>query len=161
MEWLVLGFAAITFLFGFVLLYGAPYLPTLRPNMHTALDLLDLKPGDTMLELGCGDGRVLKAAAERGWKAVGYELNPILVIIAYLNTWKYRTLVTVKWGNALTAQWPKAEGVYVFGLRSLMPKLHTKIMQYQHKPLRLVSFVFDMPGRRPEKVVDSVRLYKY
>lgn len=161
MEWLTLGVAAVIFLFGFVLLFGAPYLPTLKPQIHTALDLLDLKPGDTMLELGSGDGRVLKAAAERGWYAVGYELNPLLVLFSYVYTWKYRSLVTVKWGNALTADWPTAQGIYIFGLDKIMSKLHTKIVQYPHKPLALVSFNFIIPGKKPQRTEGNVRLYSY
>jgi phospholipid N-methyltransferase len=50
--------------FGFVLLRGAPYLPTLSKQVGTALNMIDLERGDTILELGCGDGKVLIAAAE-------------------------------------------------------------------------------------------------
>lgn len=69
----------VIIIFGFVILFGAPYLPTLKPQIKIALDMLDLQPGQTLIEIGSGDGRVLKAAAERGWNAVGYELNPVLV----------------------------------------------------------------------------------
>jgi ribosomal protein L11 methylase PrmA len=72
-------FAVLVILFGFVVAFGAPYLPTLRPQITMALDMLDLKKGQTLLELGSGDGRVMMAAAERGWNVIGYELNPLLV----------------------------------------------------------------------------------
>ena len=42
-------------------LFGPPYLPTLAPNLKTALDLLDLKSGQTVLDLGSGDGRDRKS----------------------------------------------------------------------------------------------------
>ena len=161
MEWLTLGFAVVIFLFGFVLVFGAPYLPTLKPQIETALDLLDLQPGDTMLELGSGDGRVLRAAAKRGWRVVGYELNPLLVLFSYAYTWKYRSLVTIKWGNALTAEWPAAEGIYIFGLSKIMTKLHKKIVQYNHKPVKLVSFNFVIPNKKPTRVRGNVHLYSY
>jgi SAM-dependent methyltransferase len=160
-EWLVAAFGIVIFLFGFVLLYGAPYLPTLRPQVTTALDFLDLKSGETMLELGSGDGRVLRAAAERGWNVVGYELNPILVAFSWLYTFKHRRQVTVRWGNALTADWPPAEGIYIFGLQKIMPKLHTKIIQYPHKPVKLVSFGFTIPDKKPVKQKSGISLYLY
>ena len=76
---IVVIIAVVTLLsFSFVLLFGAPFLPTLKKQIDEALDLLDLKPGETMLELGCGDGRILLAATQRGLSVVGYELNPIL-----------------------------------------------------------------------------------
>lgn len=161
MEWLFAAVCAAVFLFGFVLLFGPPYLPTLKKQIDTALDLLDLQPGQTMLELGCGDGRVLRAAAARGWHVVGYELNPILVMVSYVYTFKYRKQVKLVWGNALTANWPPAEGIYIFGLQRIMPKLHTKVVQYAHKPVKLVSFTFEIPGKQPSRDVDGVRLYKY
>ena len=44
----------------------------------------------SLLELGCGDGKILKLAAATGVYAVGIELNPILVLIARLRTWRRR-----------------------------------------------------------------------
>ena len=65
----------VVLLFGFVVIFGAPYLPTLSRQTEDALELLDLKTGQTLLELGSGDGRVLLAAAKRNLKAVGYEIK--------------------------------------------------------------------------------------
>ena len=81
--------AVIAVCFAFVLINGAPYLPTLRKQIDAAFDLAELMPNDMVIELGCGDGRVLIAAAKLGYKAVGYELNPILFIICWLRTWHY------------------------------------------------------------------------
>jgi hypothetical protein len=99
----------IVFCFVFVLLFGAPFLPTLKPQIIIALDLLDLKPGDTLLELGSGDGRVLVAAARRGLNVVGYELNPIMALISWLHTRRYRRQVKVVWGNFWRTPWPPAQ----------------------------------------------------
>ena len=82
MEWLLLLACAVVLTFGLTLFFGAPYLPTLRAQVPEALDLLQLKAGDTLIEIGSGDGRILAAAAGRGLLAVGYEINPILVIIS-------------------------------------------------------------------------------
>ncbi len=72
--------------FGFVLLYGAPYVPTLKKQVEDALDLADVKPGECLVELGSGDGRVLIAAAKRGCSCIGYELNPIMFVISLIKT---------------------------------------------------------------------------
>src|SRR5260221_644242 len=139
----------IVFCFGFVLLFGAPFLPTLQPQIDTAFELLDLRPGETLLELGCGDGRVLLAAAKRGINTVGYELNPVMATVAWLRTRGYRHYVKIVWGDYWRADWPPAEAVFAFILPRYMRKLHNKVVQYRHKPLKIASFAFPIPNREP------------
>lgn len=159
---LLFGLASLLVLcFGAVLLVGAPFLPTLRPQIDIALEMLHLKSGQTMLELGCGDGRVLIAAAKRGWNVVGYELNPILAFIAWLRTWPYRKQVRVVWGDYWAAEWPEADGIFAFLLTRYMRKLDKKIMQYKHKPVVLASFAFPVPNRDPKAQNSGVFLYEY
>lgn len=161
MSWIIGLAVVIVLLFGLVVFFGAPYLPTLRPQKEQALDMLALRPGQTVLELGSGDGRMLKAAAARGLNAVGYELNPLLVFFSYLNTWKYRKQVKVIWGNYWQADWPKAEGIYTFLLAKYMTKLDKKIVQQYGKDVKLVSFAFEIPNRRAAKSENGLFLYKY
>lgn len=149
-------------LFGFVVFFGAPYLPTLGRQRRTALELLDLKPGQTLLELGSGDGTMLRAAAERGLKVVGYELNPLLVIVSYLRTWKYRKNVTIHWANYWWHTWPRTDGIYVFLLDKYMEKLDKKIIQnYPQQRVKLVSFAFRIPNKNISAEKHGVYLYNY
>lgn len=154
-------FFAVLLCFGFVVLFGAPYLPTMKKQVTAALDLLDLKTGETMLELGCGDGKVLIAAAQRGWKVVGYELNPLLVLVAWMRTRRYRRQVKIVWGNFFTKPWPPAEGIFSFVLPSFMAKVDRKIISSSHKPVRLASFAFVVPDKKPIRQADGVYLYLY
>jgi 16S rRNA A1518/A1519 N6-dimethyltransferase RsmA/KsgA/DIM1 with predicted DNA glycosylase/AP lyase activity len=161
MIFLSLGLLLILLCFGFVLLFGAPYLPTLAPQVRAALELANVKPGETLLELGCGDGKILLAAAHVGVKSVGYELNPILALIARIRTLKYRKTVTIIWGDFWQKPWPEAEAIFVFLLPKYMKKLDTKIMQSKHKPVKLVSFAFEVPGKTASEQKDGVFLYDY
>lgn len=162
--WLLL-FGIVILLFGFVLLFGAPYLPTRRRQAQTALDLLDLQPGQTLFELGCGDGRVLRQAAERGLRAVGYELNPILVLVARAYTWRYRKVVKVVWGNFWRADLSAADGVFVFLLDRYMEQFDNKLQQRsisgKKTSLPVVSYAFKIPGKKPKKARDGLFLYTY
>src|ERR1700712_1392873 len=102
--WLVwCGAIVLILAYGFVLLFGAPYFPSLKPHMAASFDLLKLKPGQTVYDLGCGDGRFLKEAAKRGYNAVGYELNPFVFAYAWLTTRRYGKRVKVRCGNFWTA----------------------------------------------------------
>lgn len=157
----IVGVSLILVCFSVVIVFGAPYLPTLTPQVEAALDLLALQPGQTMLELGCGDGKVLLAAAKRGYRCVGYELNPLLVLVAWLRTRRYGKQVRVIWGNIWTHQWPEAQGVFAFILPRFMARLDKKITQQTSKPVKLVSFAFKIPHKQPQVTKNGVFLYVY
>lgn len=159
MLFTIIGIVII--LFGFVLLFGAPYVPTLRRETDKALDMLNLKEGQTLYELGCGDGRVLKRAAERGLNGVGIELNPILVLAARINTWKYRRQIRIKWGNFWKADISKADGIFVFLLDKFMARLDKKVEKEAGKPLSLISFAFKIPDKKPTQVNNGLYMYSY
>jgi SAM-dependent methyltransferase len=147
--------------FGFVLLFGAPYVPTLEPQVNAALELLNLKKGQTLLELGCGDGKVLVAAAERGYKVVGYELNPLLALVAWARTRKYGDRVRVVWGNFWRQEWPVADGIFVFLLDKFMARLDARIIAQPNRPIKVASYAFRIPGTEPAEEREGVFLYVY
>lgn len=160
-EILFLGAILIVFLFAFVLLFGAPYLPTLSQQSKAALELVNLKKGDHLLELGCGDGRVMVAAAQQGICVTGYELNPLLFIVAWLRTRRYKGCKVV-WGNFWAKKLPETEAIFVFLLPKYMEKLNNKIIQeYCGKKIKLVSFAFVIPGKQIAAQQQGVYLYRY
>lgn len=161
MIWLWVVLAVLLICFCGVLLFGAPYVPTLTPQVKAAIELADLKPGQTLLELGCGDGKVLIAAARQGINVVGYELNPILVAVAWLRTRRYRKYVKIIWGDFWRQPWPAAEAIFTFLLPKYMKKLDKKVIQYNHKSVKLISFAFRIPGRKIHAKKSGVYLYKY
>src|SRR5258708_3093515 len=64
----------------------APFVTSSVKIVDRMLELAKLKPGETLYDLGCGDGRILIAAAEKyKVKAVGVEISPKLVAEAQAN----------------------------------------------------------------------------
>ncbi len=148
-------------LVAFTVFFGPPYLPVLRGNMQAAFELLELKPGQTMLELGSGDGRVLIAAAKQGIHVVGIELSPILVALSWLRTRRYRRYVKIIWGNYFTVQWPQADAVFAFMIQRHMAKLDKRIAGWHKRPVRLASVAFKVPGKPTAAEAYGVFLYRY
>lgn len=146
--------------FGFVVLFGAPYLPTHSPQIETALDLLALKKGQTLLELGAGDGKVALAALRRGLRVVAVEFNPLLCIVIWARTRRYRGKIKILCGNFWTLRWPDADGIYVFLLDRYMKKLDARIAK-RYSDVRLASYVFQISGKKPTKTKAGVHLYLY
>lgn len=161
MNWFILAVILLILVFGFVVAFGPPYLPTRRRNVAAALDLLNLKSGETLLELGSGDGRVALAAAKRGWRVVGIELNPLLVIFSKMYTWRYRRHVRILWGSYFVVKWPPAEGIFTFMISRHMAALDKRIAAWHKKPLRLASFAFQIPSKKPAAEKEGVFLYEY
>lgn len=115
-----------------------------------------------MLELGSGDGRVMLAAARRGIKVVGIELNPLLVLVSRLRTWRHRKQVRVIWGSYFGVAWPPADGIFTFMVQRQMQRLDTGIEQWRGgKPVRLASVAFYIPGKTPRIKRRGVFLYEY
>lgn len=160
MIWLLLAVAIL--LLGFVVFFGPPYLPTMRRNIDSAFDLLELKPGQTLLDLGSGDGRVLIAAARRGINAVGIELSPVLFVLSWLRTRRYRSRVRVVWGNYFAVTWPPADAVFTFMIPRQMARLDRAIENWRGtKEVRLASFAFAVPGKKSAAAKNGVFLYEY
>jgi SAM-dependent methyltransferase len=154
-----LAFLLIFLISTLVIFFGAPYVPTLRARRREALDLLNLKKGQVLYDLGSGDGSLLAEAAARGIKAVGYELNPFLVAVAWLKTRRHRELVRVKWGDFWRADLSRADGVYVFLIDRFMARLESKISQEAKPGLKLVSHAFKLPGRKAAAKRGALFLY--
>ena len=104
--WLVIVLVLLLSLIGFFL--GAPYLPTLKKQVNAIFSIAEMKEGQTLIELGCGDGRVLVEAAKRGINSVGYEINPILFLIALLRSKRYKDRIRLVYGNYWQKEWPEA-----------------------------------------------------
>jgi len=62
---------------------GALYVSTSQRRIRAVFDELDLKPGQVLMDLGCGDGRALRAARKRSdISVIGYEINPLAYVKA-------------------------------------------------------------------------------
>lgn len=125
--------------------------------------MLDLKKGDVVVDLGSGDGAFLKSAAQRGYKAVGYELNPLLCLVAYLRCFGVRGRVKVLWRDFwLTDLSSDTKAVFVFLAGPYMGRLARKLeqsMKNRKTELKVASYGFAIPGLLPHKVSNGVYLY--
>jgi len=148
-------------IFSFVVFYGAPFLPTKRNRVEEALDLLDLKAGQKLVELGSGDGRLLRAAARRGIYSIGYELNPVLVLWTRLRSWRQREFIKVRITNYWKESLPEADGIYVFLLQPYMAKLDAKVQTELKRSVKMVSFAFAIPGKKSRREQKGLFLYEY
>jgi SAM-dependent methyltransferase len=56
-----------------------PFVPTPHALVQKMLDLAEVGASDYLIDLGCGDGRIAVAAALRGARALGVDLDPLRI----------------------------------------------------------------------------------
>lgn len=147
--------------FGLGAWLGAPYVPILASDRNKLLELADLKPGQTIIDLGSGDGRLLYAAAKQGLKGIGYEINPLLVLVSRLLLWRYRTQVQIHWANFWHMKLPPADVIYVFLITRYMARLEQKLTTEIAHPTLVVSYVFALPESDPIRQNDTAAVYQF
>ncbi len=155
----------IVMIFGVVIARGAPYVPSQRRYIRRAFtDLYHLSNNDTLIDVGSGDGIVLRLAAERGARAVGYGLNPILVIISRLLSIgrpKVKTILADFW---LTSFPPDTTVVYLFMVAKMRRRMAKKIQAEAtrlQRPLHVMTYGFPFLDREPNKTLDAYFLYTF
>lgn len=146
--------------FGVAVLVGAPYLPSFKTDVEVMLDLVEVKPGELVVDLGSGDGRVLLAAARRNAWACGYEINPLLWTVARVRALGLRR-VEVKLADYWRVNLGEADVVFVFLLDRLMPRLERKLIKELKPGARLVSYVFALPNKKPVAKTRNAFLYRF
>jgi SAM-dependent methyltransferase len=133
-----------------------PYVPTTDEAVQAMLKLADVKKTDVVYDLGCGDGRIVIAAAKNyGAHAVGIDINPVRIAEAKENakTAGVENLVRFEENDLFQADIHEASVVTLFLLSSVNLKLRPKLLQDLKPGTRIVSNTFDMGDWKAGKEV--------
>jgi SAM-dependent methyltransferase len=131
-----------------------PYVPTTEEAVAAMLKLADVKPSDTVYDLGCGDGRIVVAAAKTyGAHGVGIDINPDRIAEAKANARKagVENLVRFEENDLFKADFHQATVVTLFLLSSVNLKLRPRLLEQLKPGTRIVSNTFDMGDWKPDK----------
>ncbi|MES2630933.1 MAG: methyltransferase domain-containing protein [Patescibacteria group bacterium] len=156
---------AIVLLLGFSVFFGAPYVPSRRRDVQRMFDeLYPLSKSDVLIDVGSGDGIILREASKRGAKAIGYEVSPLLVAIS---KWLSRgdEKVSVSVANFWQAKFPDDTTViYAFSVERDAKKLTKKIQSEAErlkKPLTLICYGSPLPNVLVERNFEAYHLYRF
>jgi SAM-dependent methyltransferase len=165
MTWWMAIICFIILLFGFVVIRGAPYVPSHRRFVRLALTQLHkLSKDDVLVDLGSGDGIVLRLAAEQGSRAIGYELNPALVVISRLlarGNRKIETRLADFWLVDLPVE---TTVVYAFVVTrdvvKLEKKMQTTVDKWGHS-VWLITYGAQLKNKQPTEILQAHSLYLF
>jgi len=129
------------------------YLPTPGDVVDEMLAMADVRRTDVVYDLGCGDGRILVAAAQRGCRAVGVDIDPLRVKQARDNVAKNRLEgpVRIEWQDLFQTDLRPATVVTLY-LSSQYNERLIPQLELLKPGSRIVSHQFEIKGATPDKV---------
>lgn len=127
---------------------GAPWFPTRKKNIRALLRASHIKPGETVMDAGCGDGRVLIVAAkEFGARCIGIETHWFLVLCARL--WArlagVSDRVQIIHADLFSTSFDKADVLFLFLLQKTNVRLQEKIQTELRPGSCVASYAFTLP----------------
>jgi SAM-dependent methyltransferase len=166
---LVYGFSLLLFILILLwilipALYGLPPVSTSPERIRKALKQANLQPGETLYDLGAGNGRVLLIAArDFGAKAVGIEVGPIQCAVIWLRATAagLGSQIQVKWENFYKANLHDADVVFVYATSTEVRKLAPHLEEQMKHGSRLISISADFPEWEPSAFDNHALIFVY
>jgi len=179
--WVVITFALIGGVLFIKLLYviaiiltyritqGAMFVPSAGIRVDTFLDAVPMNDKSLLVDIGCGDGRVLRAARRRyGVMALGFEVNPLAYLIARIRNLGSKG-IQVSRKNFWKVDIGDADVVFCYLFPDVLERLVEKLERELRSGTLVISCNFPLPGWRPLKVLfpesslhnDPIYLYRF
>lgn len=143
--------------FAYAGLRGAPWVPTKRIDVERFLNLAAIREGDKMYDLGCGDGRMVRAAAEAGAQAEGFELSLFPYILAKVRRSfsTQRSRIKISFRDIWYTDLHDVDIVYFFLMPKFYPKLKDKLEKELKSGARVIAYVWPIEGWEPVKIDEA------
>jgi cyclopropane fatty-acyl-phospholipid synthase-like methyltransferase len=157
-AFVILLLLAVLFLWPFITnssgFFSAPFVPTEPKVVARMLDIADIKKGETLYDLGSGDGRVVVSAALRGAYAVGVEMDPVKAMYSrlFIKILRLHKTAKIVRQNFFETDLKNADVVSLFLLQHTNQKLKKKLVGELKKGSRVVSYAFTLEGWKPDKI---------
>lgn len=129
-------------------------MPSPQEVVEKMIDLGGVKKGDVVYDLGSGDGRIVIAAAKKGARAVGFEIDGDLLKQSRENIRAagVQDSAEIRQQDILTVDLSPASVVTMYLLPDVNMKLRPNLLNQLKPGSRVVSHSFDMGDWKPDKV---------
>lgn len=148
---------------------GAMFVPTANVMVRTFLDAVFMNAEDLLVDIGCGDGRILRAARRRyGVRALGFEVNLMAYLIARVSSLGIRG-IQIRWKDFWKVDLSVANVVFCYLFPDVMERLAKKLEKELHPGTHVISCNFSLPGWSPLKILspdsslhnDPIYVYRF
>ena len=136
---------------------AAPFVVTDARDVALMMRVADVGPGDYLVDLGSGDGRIVIAAAERGALAHGVEIDPALVLRAGARARAAGVADRTAFveGDLFEADLSGATVLTLYLFPEAMLRLRPKILESLAPGTRVLSNSFDFGEWKPDRHLES------
>ena len=141
-------------------LSGLPWRPTAAARIRKALEMAQVQPGELLVDLGSGDGRVLlQAVREFQVRAVGIEISPLHCLLSWLLVRKHRLehQISIQQADFYRADLSQVDVVFAYMTSKQVSRLRPHLEKQLNPGARVVTISFDIDGWEP-KFVDRDQL---
>ncbi len=126
---------------------GSPYVPTKQKEAEFILSELKPKNGKLLVELGSGDGRLVRTAVKKyGVRGLGIDINPLIVLYAKLLAKIHKISCTFDHRNIFDGEYRNADYIYLFLMPEILKKLLPVFENQLKKNTVVVSHGFRLIG---------------
>lgn len=158
---LVISYACILLFFVYTvyaILHGAPFVPTKNGSVSTMLRLAKLHTNDVLMDLGSGDGRILRKSAKYVKRAIGIEINPLLFWWSKMRLANYKN-IEIRRENLWNVDLSNVDVLTIFFIAHHMNALEKKIKKEMSPGSRIISYGFRFPDWQHIEKDGKVYLY--
>ena len=157
---IILVMALLAMIIMFSLLYSAvryvPFVPTEGTVIRQMIEAAQLRDGQNVLDLGCGDGRVLMAALQkRDIQATGIEINPLISFFARFRLRMRGMKAKIIHGNFFALSLREADVIFCYLFPRVMQRLEQKFTAELRRGSTVVSYCFPIKAWKPTKVIQT------
>jgi len=134
---------------------AAPWSPTRTADLERICRFLDPKPGERIVDLGCGDGRVCIALARAGATEVtGIELSMPMALAAKARVALagVSRCVKIRVRSFYACRFDDADAVYVYLTRRTLHRISRRLVERLRPGARIVSYGYAVPGWQVEQI---------
>ena len=133
------------------LINGAPFVPTPMEAVRKLIKLANIKKGDVVYDIGCGDGRMVYVAAnEYGANATGLELSPLVYAFARIRKLLWRSKAKILFRNFKTQNFRNADVIVCYLMPETLEILRPKLESELKPGAKIVSYAFQMTSWKEE-----------
>lgn len=162
---ILLGIAVLALVSAYLpTLWGAPWAPTSLRTADRMLRMAGLERGQSLVDLGSGDGRMLILGARRfGAQAVGVEIDPVRCLIgnALIALFGVRGRARVVHGNLFEFDVSQADVVTLYLLQGTNQRIMPLLQEKLRPGARVISHSFSFSGWTPIAIDERDRLFLY
>ena len=133
---------------------GVPFVSLGRKQLRILGERIKLNPGDRMVDLGCGDGRVLRMFEEQGVKDLtGYEVNFLAYLLAKIKNKFLKSKAKIYFKNFKKVNLSEYNVVFCYLMEYYVNSLKGKFDRESKPGTKIISFAFEIKNWHQPEII--------